>query len=132
MSKVVLPGQQVPVDTPSGVDPIWYEKFTALVAFANLFNSLEAFNYAGGHDHWQLRSGIDGGVRRHAIAKNFDGRCHLCSARRGLDRTREPPAKIMLGSFQNGTTEDLVFGTFLPSTATVPLFQQNISGSGVD
>ena len=40
MSKIVLPGQQVPVDTPSGVDPIWYEKFTALTAFANLFSEV--------------------------------------------------------------------------------------------
>ena len=40
MSKVVLPGQSVLVDTPTGVDPIWFEKFQELVAFRNLFSEI--------------------------------------------------------------------------------------------
>lgn len=40
MSKVVLPDQRVLVDTPTGVDPIWFEKFTQLAAFANLFSEI--------------------------------------------------------------------------------------------
>ena len=40
MSKVVLPGQQVRVDTPTGVDPVWFEKFQELVAFRNLFSEI--------------------------------------------------------------------------------------------
>ena len=32
VTKVVLPAQNVPVDTPQGVDPIWYEKLQALAA----------------------------------------------------------------------------------------------------
>lgn len=40
MSKIALPGQQVPVDTPDGVDPIWYEKFRTLTEFVNLFSNI--------------------------------------------------------------------------------------------
>ena len=40
MSKVVLPGQGVLVDTPTGVDPIWFEKFTALATFVNYFSEV--------------------------------------------------------------------------------------------
>jgi hypothetical protein len=40
VSKIVLPAQQVHVDTPTGVDPIWYEKFTELIAFRNLFSEI--------------------------------------------------------------------------------------------
>ena len=36
----MLPGQQVRVDTPTGVDPIWFEKFQELVAFRNLFSEI--------------------------------------------------------------------------------------------
>jgi hypothetical protein len=38
--KLVIPGQGVPVDTPRGVDPVWYEKFQQLTAFANLFSEI--------------------------------------------------------------------------------------------
>ena len=39
--KIILPGQAVNVDTPSGgVDPIWYEKLDALAKFANLFSEV--------------------------------------------------------------------------------------------
>ena len=40
MSKVVLPAQQVSVDTPTGVDPLWLEKFTQMAAFVNLFSEI--------------------------------------------------------------------------------------------
>jgi hypothetical protein len=40
VSKVVLPGQDVTVDTLNGVDPIWFEKFAQLAAFANLFSEI--------------------------------------------------------------------------------------------
>ena len=40
MSKVVLPGQGVLVDTPTGVDPIWFEKFTQMAAFVNYFSEI--------------------------------------------------------------------------------------------
>jgi hypothetical protein len=38
--RVVLPAQNVPVDIPEGVDPIWFEKFTQLTAFVNLFSEI--------------------------------------------------------------------------------------------
>ena len=40
MSKVVLPAQTVQVDTPTGVDPLWYEKLEQLTAFRNLFSEI--------------------------------------------------------------------------------------------
>ena len=40
MTKVVLPAQNVKVDTLQGVDPIWYEKLTQLTAFVNLFSEI--------------------------------------------------------------------------------------------
>ena len=40
MTKLVLPGQGVLVDTPTGVDPIWYEKMSQLTAFVNLFSEV--------------------------------------------------------------------------------------------
>jgi len=40
VTKVVLPGQNVTVDTLNGVDPIWFEKFSELVAFRNLFSEI--------------------------------------------------------------------------------------------
>jgi hypothetical protein len=38
--RIVLPTQPVNVDTPHGVDPLWYEKFQQLTAFANLFSEV--------------------------------------------------------------------------------------------
>jgi len=40
VSKVVLPGQQVRVDTPTGVDPVWFEKMSQMAAFINLFSEI--------------------------------------------------------------------------------------------
>jgi len=40
VTKVVLPAQNVKVDTLQGVDPIWYEKLTQLTAFVNLFSEI--------------------------------------------------------------------------------------------
>jgi hypothetical protein len=40
VSKVVLPGQQVHVDTLTGVDPVWFEKFAQLTAFVNMFSEI--------------------------------------------------------------------------------------------
>ena len=48
MSKIVLPGQNVPVDAGYGVDPIWFEKFTQLAAFANLFSEVNFATMATG------------------------------------------------------------------------------------
>ena len=38
--RIVLPAQQINVDTPHGVDPLWFEKFQQLTAFANLFSEI--------------------------------------------------------------------------------------------
>lgn len=35
---IILPGQQVDIQTPHGIDPIWYERLLALVASVNLLN----------------------------------------------------------------------------------------------
>ena len=38
--RILLPGQHVAMETPDGVDPIWFEKFQQLAAFANLFSEI--------------------------------------------------------------------------------------------
>jgi len=46
--KVVLPAQTVTLDTPQGVDPIWYEKLQALATFANLFSEVNPATLTNG------------------------------------------------------------------------------------
>lgn len=46
--KIVLPAQDVPLDTPQGVDPIWYEKLQALATFANYFSEVNFNTIANG------------------------------------------------------------------------------------
>jgi hypothetical protein len=41
MTRIVLPSQTVEIDTPVGVDPVWYEKLQQLTAFANLFSEVD-------------------------------------------------------------------------------------------
>jgi hypothetical protein len=41
MTRITLPAQDVDIDTPTGVDPIWYEKLQQLTAFANLFSEID-------------------------------------------------------------------------------------------
>jgi hypothetical protein len=38
--RIALPAQTVKMDTPNGIDPIWFEKLQALTAFANLFSEV--------------------------------------------------------------------------------------------
>lgn len=50
MSKIVLPGQNVNVDTlTGGVDPIWFEKFQQMTAFVNLFSEINFATMTNGH-----------------------------------------------------------------------------------
>jgi hypothetical protein len=49
VSKIVLPGQGVLVDTPTGVDPIWYEKLKQVEAFMNLFSEINFATMTTGH-----------------------------------------------------------------------------------
>jgi hypothetical protein len=41
IGKVTLPAQNVPVDTPESVDPIWYERLQQLATFATLFSEID-------------------------------------------------------------------------------------------
>jgi hypothetical protein len=41
MTKIVLPAQNVVIDEPTGVDPVWYEKLQQLTAFVNLFSLVD-------------------------------------------------------------------------------------------
>ena len=38
---VVFPAQQVNIDTPTGVDPVWFEKLKMVEAFVNLFSNVD-------------------------------------------------------------------------------------------
>jgi hypothetical protein len=49
VTKIVLPGQGVLVDTPTGVDPIWYEKLKQMEAFINLFSEINFATVTNGH-----------------------------------------------------------------------------------
>ncbi len=46
--KIVLPAQNVKVDIPEGVDPLWYEKFQQMVTFVNLFSEMEVASLSDG------------------------------------------------------------------------------------
>jgi len=48
MSKITLPAQTVPVDTPLGVDPVWYERLQQIAAIANLFAVVDLASLADG------------------------------------------------------------------------------------
>jgi hypothetical protein len=48
MTRIVLPAQTVEVDTPTGVDPLWYEKLQQLVTFANLFSEVNPATLTNG------------------------------------------------------------------------------------
>jgi hypothetical protein len=49
VTKVVLPSQTVHVDTPTGVDPVWYEKLKQVEAFMNLFSEINFATMTTGH-----------------------------------------------------------------------------------
>jgi hypothetical protein len=48
LGKVVLPGQDVRVDTMLGVDPLWIEKLQQMAAFVSLFSEIDPATMATG------------------------------------------------------------------------------------
>jgi hypothetical protein len=46
--KINLPAQDVPIETPQGIDPIWYEKLTQLATFANYFSEVNFSTISNG------------------------------------------------------------------------------------
>ena len=48
MTRIMLPAQTVEVDTPDGVDPLWYEKLQQLATFANLFSEVNPATLTNG------------------------------------------------------------------------------------
>lgn len=48
IGKVVIPAQNVPVDTPQGLDPIWYERLKQMETFVNLFSEIDPATLAAG------------------------------------------------------------------------------------
>jgi hypothetical protein len=49
VTKIVLPSQAVRVDTPNGVDPIWFEKFSLMAGFVSLFSEIDPATITNGH-----------------------------------------------------------------------------------
>jgi hypothetical protein len=39
--KIVIPAQNVDIQTPTGIDPNWYQQLKTLEAFANLFSQVD-------------------------------------------------------------------------------------------
>jgi hypothetical protein len=48
VTKVILPAQQVRIDEPSGVDPVWYEKLQQIAQFVTLFSEIDPTTLANG------------------------------------------------------------------------------------
>lgn len=48
IGKVVIPAQNVAVDTPQGLDPIWYERFKQMETFVNLFSEIDPATITAG------------------------------------------------------------------------------------
>lgn len=72
-AKIILPGQDVPIDRPNGVDPIWYEKLQALTARVN---SLQSLIDAGGYSEgvWSPVLSAPGGTLPTFTATPLTGR----------------------------------------------------------
>jgi hypothetical protein len=49
VGKVVLPAQNVTVDTLQGVDPIWIEKLQQMATFVTLFSEIDPATITNGH-----------------------------------------------------------------------------------
>jgi len=48
ITKVVLPAQTVEVDTPTGIDPIWYERLQQLATFVTLLSEVDPATLTNG------------------------------------------------------------------------------------
>jgi hypothetical protein len=48
IGNVVMPAQEVKVDTPQGVEPIWYERMKQLEKFASLFSEIDPATLTAG------------------------------------------------------------------------------------
>lgn len=46
--KILIPAQDVPIQTNQGIDPIWYEKLQQLTTFANYFSEVNFSTIANG------------------------------------------------------------------------------------
>ena len=47
--RVTIPAQNVAIQTPTGIDPVWYEKMKILERIANLFSELDPNNIPNGY-----------------------------------------------------------------------------------
>ncbi len=46
--KITFPDQSVKIDTPSGIDPIWYEKLKAVETMLNMFSEINPATLTNG------------------------------------------------------------------------------------
>lgn len=154
MTNIVLPGQNVKIDTPTGVDPLWYEK---LKEITDGINSIAGMIAGGGYQAATYIPVLTsaGGTPPTFTAPVLSGlyvrmgNLCFCNISGGNTAGGTPgagaqqlsvslpfpvrsaalPATATFGSFVNAGTQDLVFGALLAGAITAPLFQQNISGS---
>ena len=47
--RVTIPAQNVAIQTPAGMDPIWYAKILELERIANLFSQIDISNIPNGY-----------------------------------------------------------------------------------
>lgn len=46
--KITFPDQSVQIDTPAGIDPIWYEKLKSVEAVLNMFSEINPATLTNG------------------------------------------------------------------------------------
>lgn len=154
MTKVTLPSQNIRMDTPTGIDPVWYDKLQALAAKVN---SLETFFAAGGYQTSTFvpvltsAGGTPPTFTNPALSglwvrvgnvmfvnitgSNTAGGTPGAGAQQlsislpFAVRSVALPAKAIMGTFVNGANEQLVVGQLVAGAAVAPLFKQAIAGS---
>ena len=49
IGRVTIPAQNVAIQTPTGIDPVWFEKLRQLERIANLFSQIDFNNMPNGY-----------------------------------------------------------------------------------
>jgi hypothetical protein len=157
VTKIVLPSQQVTVDTALGVDPVWYEKLQALTTRVNAMDTaLAGFIAAGAYSTgtWTpVLSSIGGGTVPTFTAVALNGRyirignmvaftvygTNTVGGTPGAGNfqmqftlpipaaTAINPRRVQLGIAQNAGVENVLMGEIAPSATQILLY--NMTGA---
>lgn len=151
--KIVLPGQDIHMDVPQGVEPLWYEKFSLL------FKSLDLFIQRGAYSEgsWTPVLSASGGTIPTFTATPLTGRYYkvgrICTVRIFASNTAggTPGAgafqlsaslplpisasaiagRLFAGAFTNSTTEGVAFADGVASGTVAKLYKLGSSSNQV-